>query len=125
LAKKKKKDDGLKEFGINYSSRNSAVTLTGKQRAIDKHDAILKFKQLNPDIRVKDAVEIIKLPDSVQNDTPKHYMYATHISEEYPLLPPTLPGIMVTSKHPDKQSEPNIGRGVTTPYLYFDGERIQ
>lgn len=61
MAKKKKKGDGLREFIIEYS--NTSGTHTANQRAIDKHDAILKFKQLNAGVRVKDAKEVVKPPE--------------------------------------------------------------
>jgi hypothetical protein len=66
LAKKKKKDDGLRDFEVQYSKLSG--THTAIQRAIDKHDAILKFKQLNPGVRVKDAIEI-KKPEPVEGQS--------------------------------------------------------
>ena len=62
-AKKKKKDDGLKNFIISYTTQYSTSTLTYTQRAIDKHDAILKFKQLTPGIKIKDVKEEVKQPE--------------------------------------------------------------
>jgi hypothetical protein len=81
VAKKKKKDDGLNEFIIEYSTQSSSIPHTITQRAIDKHDAILKFKQLNPGAKVKDVKEVAKAP------------------------------------------EPDISRGLSAPYLYFDEEQ--
>lgn len=117
MAKKKKKSDGLTNFEIQYS--NASGSHTGTQRAIDKHDAILKFKQLNPGVRIKDAKEIpnpnigrgMSSPTLIIDDRPidaisdgnkRLYPYDQQIDPQYRSdIPPTIPPVMIlTGKKP-------------------------
>lgn len=97
---KKKKTNGLNEFDVTYTEGRRPTLLTKKISAIDKFDAILKFKQENPGVNVKDAKPVPK-----------------------PVAIPVLHADTITDNktvYPQESLKETVETGQSIGYVYFD-----